>query len=182
MAANKLFLVHPSNFKEANQIVNHMFLSSNYKNLDVLQWVLGKEMTCRQTWGKWTKKPEKWEATIIQFETAYWSKPQRGAPRSLGVGGSSQLCSVQNLRGSRPTYNINATAEQLMARYVPTETNLYKQTEQEIDIYKALNNEGTGDFYALGDDEAKMAIWTLPLTNSEDLIDIYFGVWLSDLV
>lgn len=151
MSSKRVSTVHPGGFGESGQIITHMFLSSNYEDLEVLSWVLGTEMTCRQTWGKWTKKPDTWEVTEFAFKTAYWSRPQRGAPRSLGVGGSSQLCSVQSLRGARPAYNVNATAEQLMSRYVPTETNLYKQTEQEIDIYKALKTEGTGEFFTYAD-------------------------------
>ena len=49
-ARHRFDIVHPALFTRSWEIQVHMLLQSNYEDLDVLSWVIGRQITPRQEW------------------------------------------------------------------------------------------------------------------------------------
>jgi hypothetical protein len=83
-------VVKPKGFDASEEVLYHMMLQTTFEDLDVLDWMVGKPFRQRQAWSKYNKKDE-WDEKVVTLTTKYWTKPQRGAPRSTGITGRNVL-------------------------------------------------------------------------------------------
>lgn len=157
MKAHPFDMVHPKSFEESGQIITHMFLQTQHEDLEVLNWVFKHPMTPRQSWKPWNNR-EEMKTTPFTFDYNYWAKAQKGAPISTGQISQSQINSIPSLRGARKVHHSKVDIGALINITGDKKGTFLESVVNEIDEYRKILHEGTGDFYAAGDSEGTTPI------------------------